>query len=82
MESEPAPGPDWEPLLEVVMSGGNVVQRPSLEERRSAHRGEMQRLPESLRALDSHSAYQVHVSSALQEAQRAATEAVRLREGL
>jgi len=83
LREEPAPGPDWQPLLHCVMRGGEPMSFPSLDELRTAHATEMARLPDSLRSLDaSTSHYPVEYSPLLQERQAAAIAHIRAREGL
>ncbi len=79
---EPAPGPDWEPLLVPVMQGGTITHRPSLAESRALHERELAALPLSVRELDGGSSLPVEVSALLSARQREAVRAVCQREQL
>ncbi len=79
---EPAPGPDWIPLLRPVMRGGEVLELPTLQDLRTWHQQEMRRLPEALRTLTPSVTYPVRLSERLLARQRDAEAAVRQREGL
>lgn len=79
---EPAPGPDWVPLLRPVVQRGEVIECLSLSELRAAHREEMERLPPELRTLSPQVTYPVGLSEQLRERQRKAELQVRQREGL
>lgn len=79
---EPAPGAEWEPLLEPIIVGGRALPLPPLAELRERHRAEMQALPPALLEVDAAPFYPVERSAVLAEHQRAATEDVRRREGL
>jgi nicotinate phosphoribosyltransferase len=77
---EPAPGVDWEPLLEPVMRDGNARSRPTLAQVCEQHRRDIERMPPSLFPLDGAMPYPVHLSEKLQALQKEATDAVRRRE--
>jgi len=80
---EPAPGSDWEPLLEPVVSQGRPVQAPPLREVRLRHEREMRSLPRELLKLDTREAtYPVRLSPLLEDRQRRAVDDVRRREGI
>jgi nicotinate phosphoribosyltransferase len=79
---EPAPDVDWVPLLELVVRGGQVLARPSLEEVRARHAEDIRALPPQLRALDARSEYLVTRSPTLDERQRVAVAATHRRESL
>lgn len=81
-ESEDAPGPDWQPLLQTVMRGGSRVTTRSLDEARAEFREQRESMPPALAAIDRTATYPVRVSDWLSQAQAAATERVRQREGL
>ncbi len=80
-EASPNDG-DWEPLLEPVVRGGEVLARPSLEEIRARHAREIRALPSELLAVDARPTYRVAISPVLAARQRAAVRATRRREGL
>jgi nicotinate phosphoribosyltransferase len=75
LREEPAPGPDWEPLLEPVFVRGERRRRPSLSELRSAHAQECARF-RALADLHSDATYPVRLSSALEARQREAVEGI------
>jgi nicotinate phosphoribosyltransferase len=80
-KDEPAPGPDWEPMLEPVVSRGAFAPSPSLREVRLRHEQEMRSLPRELLELDARdAAYPVRVSPSLEHAQRLAVDAIMHRE--
>jgi nicotinate phosphoribosyltransferase len=80
---EPAPGPDWEPMLEPVVSRGRPVRAPPLREMRLRHEQEMRSLPRELLGLDTRELpYPVRMSTLLEHRQRRAVDEVRQREGL
>lgn len=79
---EPAPGPDWQPLLQPVMRGGQLLDLPSLPELRAEHLADMERLPEALRRIDRVEPYPVQLSPILRVRQQEAVAAIRAREGL
>jgi nicotinate phosphoribosyltransferase len=78
---EPAPGPDWEPLLEPAMIGGHPTPPPALSAVRSRHEQERGSLPRDLLRLRPDRPYPVSVSATLADRQRRAVEEVRRREG-
>lgn len=82
LRGEPSPGPDWEPLLELVVRRGEVAPRPSLAELRLGHAAELAAFPRELRAIDRTYAWPVSLSPALESCHRAAVEETRRREGL
>jgi len=82
LREEPAPGPDWEPLLEPVVRNGEVTARPSLADLRSRHAEELERFPGELRAIDAKHTWPVSLSPALESRHRAAVEETKRREGL
>ncbi|WP_448574602.1 nicotinate phosphoribosyltransferase [Thermomicrobium sp.] len=82
LRDEPAPGPDWIPLLRPVMRNGEVVETSTLEQARAHHREEMQRLPEWMRSLRPVERYPVRLSERLAQLQSEAERRVRSREGL
>lgn len=79
---EPAPGPEWEPLLHPVMQGGTLLESPTLAELRAYHLAEAASLPDPLRRLDQVEPYPVHLSETLRARQEAAIATVRAREGV
>ncbi len=79
---EPAPGPDWQPLLQPAMRGGQLLDLPSLPELRAEHLADMERLPEALRRIDRVEPYPVQLSPILRARQQEAVAAIRAREGL
>jgi nicotinate phosphoribosyltransferase len=80
---ERAPGPDWEPLLQPVVTQGHTAPLPALRELRVRHQREMQSIPRELLGLEVHEpAYPVRLSQSLEERQSRAVEEVRRREGL
>jgi nicotinate phosphoribosyltransferase len=80
---EPAPGADWEPMLEQVVSKGRPVRAPPLQEMRLRHEREMRSLPRELLQLDTRDArYPVGLSPLLEDRQRRAVDDVRRREGI
>jgi nicotinate phosphoribosyltransferase len=79
---EPAPGLDWEPLLEDVVREGRAARLPSLEALRVRHREEMDAMPPTLLDVCPSDAYRVGRSKILLERQRVAVDGVRQREGL
>ncbi len=79
---EPPPGDGWEPLLEPVVIGGQVLSRPSLAEIRARHREEMAALPMDLTSIEEARPYPVRLSQRLTERQRRAVEEVQRREGM
>ncbi len=79
---EPAPGPDWEPLLIPVMEGGAILRHPALAESRTLHQREMAAFPPGLRDLASGSSLPLEVSPTLTRRQREAVAAIRRRERL
>ncbi|HXX66830.1 MAG TPA: nicotinate phosphoribosyltransferase [Polyangiaceae bacterium] len=79
---EPAPGRDWEPLLEPVMRDGRPEALPSLDTIRLRHREEMAAMPPRLLEIGSNASYRVTHSAALLQRQKAAVEQVLRREGL
>jgi nicotinate phosphoribosyltransferase len=80
---EPAPGPEWEPMLEPVVSRGRPVQAPPLQLMRLRHEREMRSLPRELLELEARGAsYPVRVSPLLEDRQRRAVDDVRRREGI
>jgi nicotinate phosphoribosyltransferase len=80
---EPAPGPDWEPMLEPVMSRGRPARAPALREIRLRHEQEKRSLPRELLELDARDhEYPVRVSPSLEDGQRRAVDEVRRREGI
>ncbi len=82
LRDEPAPGPDWIPLLRPVMRKGEIVEMPTLEQSRAHHREEMQRFPEWMRSLQPVERYPVRLSERLAQLQSEAERRVRSREGL
>lgn len=54
---EPAPGPDWEPLLTDIVREGRALPLPSLEELRRAHENEMRAIAPELRETEPHVTY-------------------------
>ncbi len=79
---EPPPGAGWEPLLEPVMAGGEILAQPPLDGLRARHREEMAALPPALLTLEGQAPYPVGLSPRLRERQEAAVAAARAREGL
>jgi nicotinate phosphoribosyltransferase len=79
---EMSPGPEWEPLLEPVMTGGKARPLPTLDEIRQRHREEVARLPEGVRRISRPGAYPVGRSAALAARHRHAVRTARRREGL
>lgn len=79
---EPAPGSEWEPLLQPIIEGGLALPFPSLSDRRALHRAEMEALPPALLGLGETPSYPVERSPVLDERQRAAVAEARRREGL
>jgi nicotinate phosphoribosyltransferase len=80
---EPAPGPDWEPMLAPVMSQGRPAPAPALRELRLRHEQEMRSLPRELLELDAREhTYPVRVSPSLEDGQRRAVDEVQRREGV
>lgn len=79
---EPAPGPDWEPLLEPVMRRGRPESLPTLETLRALHREEMTAMPPALLGVAATASYRSAYSATLQQRQQAAVDQVRRREGL
>ena len=78
--SEPAPGTEWEPLLELVVRGGKALAAPSLVDSRRRHREEMARLPEWLKQLEPERAFPVVLSSRLRAEHEATIAAIQRRE--
>jgi nicotinate phosphoribosyltransferase len=79
---EPAPGPEWEPLLTEIVHQGRALRSTSLDELRRAHAAEMGALAPELRGVNPRGTYTVSRSEALRERQRTAADAARTREGL
>lgn len=80
---EPAPGPDYEPLLEPVIGGGTITCSLDLQEARARHQSEIAKLPpDLLRIAGQRANYPVEVSPSLATRQQAAVEAARRREGI
>jgi nicotinate phosphoribosyltransferase len=80
---EPAPGPDWAPLLEPVMSGGRAARLPTLRELRAGHEREVRALPPDLRSLQAPARpYPVRISAELTARQQRAVAEARRREGI
>jgi nicotinate phosphoribosyltransferase len=82
LRDEPAPGPDWIPLLRPVMRDGEIVETATLGQARAHHREEMQRFPEWMRSLRPVERYPVRLSQRLAQLQSEAERRVRSREGL
>jgi nicotinate phosphoribosyltransferase len=82
LRDEPAPGPDWIPLLRPVMRDGEIVETLTLGQARAHHREEMQRFPEWMRSLRPVDRYPVRLSQRLAQLQSEAERRVRSREGL
>jgi nicotinate phosphoribosyltransferase len=82
LRDEPAPGPDWIPLLRPVMRDGEIVETATLGQARAHHREEMQRFPEWMRSLRPVDRYPVRLSQRLAQLQSEAERRVRSREGL
>jgi nicotinate phosphoribosyltransferase len=82
LRDEPAPGPDWIPLLRPVMRDGEIVETSTLGQARAHHREEMQRFPEWMRSLRPVERYPVRLSQRLAQLQSEAERRVRSREGL
>ena len=80
--TEPAPGPDWEPLLVPVMQNGEILTRATLAEGRTRHRAEMASLPPALLDPLGQASYPVALSTRLEEQQQNAVAAARQLEGL
>ncbi len=82
VREEAPPGPEWHPLLQPVMRGGQVLELPSLSVLRAEHLAEMERLPEALRRLDRVEPYPVQLSPLLRARQQDAVAMIRTREGI
>jgi nicotinate phosphoribosyltransferase len=82
LRDEPAPGPDWIPLLRPVMRDGEIVETSTLGQTRAHHREEMQRFPEWMRSLRPVERYPVRLSERLAQLQSEVERRVRSREGL
>jgi nicotinate phosphoribosyltransferase len=82
LRDEPAPGPDWIPLLRPVMRDGEIVETATLGQARAHQREEMQRFPEWMRSLRPVDRYPVRLSQRLAQLQSEAERRVRSREGL
>lgn len=74
--AEPAPGPEWEPLLVPVMRGGEMAEAPLLAESRQRHREEMALLPDWLKQLDPERVYRVCLSARLRAEHEATIAAI------
>jgi nicotinate phosphoribosyltransferase len=79
---EPAPGPDWEPMLEPVVVDGEVVSRPSLDDIRRRLDRDLEHLPASLRVIEGQGDYDVRLSDELHRRQEQAVADARRREGI
>lgn len=81
LRDEPAPGADWEPLLEPVIRGGDVVRARSLDASRAFCREEMARFPAALFLPGERADHPVGRSPALAQRQAEAVAELRAREG-
>lgn len=77
---EPAPGPEWAPLLEPVVRGGEGVRLPTLDEARAFCREEVARFSPALVLPGEAHAYPVRRSSELARRQADAVADLRARE--
>lgn len=79
---EPAPGPEWEPLLEQVVGGGRAGPLPNLRELRDRNDREIRSLPRDLLGPEPpERPYPVRISAELAERHMRAVAEVKRREG-
>ncbi|MGA7670297.1 MAG: nicotinate phosphoribosyltransferase [Nitrolancea sp.] len=78
--TEPAPGTEWEPLLEPFMEAGRRTRRDDLRENQRRHQSDTSKMPPGTFNLANFERFPVELSFGLQEAQREATERARLQE--
>jgi nicotinate phosphoribosyltransferase len=78
------PGANWEPLLQPVMRNGRVnpSEPMTLETARQRFMRQLERIPDTLRQLETRGEYSVELSNELNRRQKATVQNVREREGI